>query len=156
MATIQKRGQADGSTSYRVLIRKQGFRPRTATFRTKKEADAWAKKVEGELVGMRYDPTLVAGKHTLADLIDRYLEHHNFNKRHEQRRRLGWWRKELGHVKLAELTAPAIRNKRDEYRDGYVIRGGKKTKPTEQRRAPGKRRQPLTRSPAALTGAWII
>jgi integrase len=114
----------------------RGFRNRTATFPTKKEADGWAKKVEGELVGMKYDPSLSAGNHTLADLIDRYLEHHNFPTRHEQRRRLMWWHTELGHAKLADLTPALIRSKRDEFRDGHAIRGGKKTKATEQRRKP--------------------
>jgi hypothetical protein len=46
MATIQKRQSADGTTSYRAMVRKLGFPHLSETFSTKTRAEAWAKRME--------------------------------------------------------------------------------------------------------------
>ena len=46
MATIQKRTNADGTVSYRAMVRKRGFPHVTQTFSTKTRAEDWAKRTE--------------------------------------------------------------------------------------------------------------
>jgi integrase len=69
MATITKR-----KTGWLVQVRRKGYSPRCKTFRTKSEAQTWAREQEGEMDrgGLpRCDRTLKG--ESLASLLDRYL-----------------------------------------------------------------------------------
>lgn len=66
MATVERRGR-----NWRALIRRKGFRPESATFRLKAQADAWAAEREGELVGMRHG---IIPRRTVRQAIERYQE----------------------------------------------------------------------------------
>ena len=65
MATIQKRGD-----KYRVQIRKQGQKPLTQTFTTRKDAQAWAKKIESEIERKIFLDTTEAQQTTLSEALD--------------------------------------------------------------------------------------
>jgi integrase len=122
MASIQKRASTDKDgrqrTSYRVQVRRYGFPPVTATFERKTDADKWARETEADIQrGLRF-PQHEAEQHTLADLVDRQLEHVKLHRPHDyerQRAILGWWKEKLGAYTLAAITVkPAmLADKRD-------------------------------------------
>ncbi len=65
----------------------------------------------------RYFPSTQAKHHTVTDIIERYvrevLPHKSTSYAYMQRLQLNWWRKQLGHYILADVTPARI----IEYRD---------------------------------------
>ncbi len=121
MATVQKRTWIDKEggqrTSYRVQVRKRGFPPVTATFDRKTDADKWARETEADMARRRYFPQHEAGRHTLADLVDRQLESVKIDRPHDYERQriiLGWWKEKLGDYTLATITPDLIGRHRDQ------------------------------------------
>ena len=100
MATIQKRKNKNGTTSYRVMIRQSdGFPPAYKTFPTKQEAKDWAQQEEARRRQGCYFPEQAKPKHTLAELIDRYMAIILPTKPKDVRnvlRQLEWWKARLG------------------------------------------------------------
>lgn len=134
MATIDKRTATDGSISYRVRVRKQGYPTRTKSFRRKTDAQAWARQLEGKIDRGQSIPTQEAAKRTLGNAIDRYVEHvlpfkpRNKDARNVQRH-LEWWKDQLGTVLLSAITSDVIGEKRDQLRSGTNQGKGKGKKP---------------------------
>jgi integrase len=117
VANIQTRKTRDGTTSYRVQIRLQGFPPQTATFSRRTDAKQWATQTEAALREGRYFPTQEAKRHTLNDLAARYLE--NVERRKPQAHRkqkqiMQWWQDRLGDYSLSAITPAMVAEKRDE------------------------------------------
>ncbi len=116
MATIQERRNADGSTSYRVQIRIAGRPPQTATFARRADAKDWAISTEAAMKEGRYFPTRESKRHTVGDMIDRYLETVVPGRLADERTRrtqLRWWKKELGAWTLADVNRALIVEIRD-------------------------------------------
>src|SRR5262245_42780184 len=90
MATIQKRTWTDKDgrerTTYRVQIRKRGFPPVSASFDRKTDADKWARNTEADMDRSLYFPQHEADRHTVADLVDRQLEHVKLHRPHDYER----------------------------------------------------------------------
>ena len=116
MASIQRRTWVDKEgkqrTSYRVQVRKRGFPPLTATFERKTDADKWGRETESDIErGLRF-PQHEAERHTLAQLVERQLEHVKLHRAHDYDRQdviLSWWKDKLGAYTLAAVAAkPAI------------------------------------------------
>lgn len=110
MASIRKRTHKDGTTTYRVDVRLKGFPPQRATFKRLTDARKWGESTESAIRENRYFKTAEASRHTLADLIDRYIRDVLPGKpkqAKDQTRQLKWWRTELGDYTLADLT-PAL------------------------------------------------
>src|SRR5215510_16376219 len=111
MATIVRRTGKDGHTAYLVRVRRKGAPPQTATFQKLSDAKKWAQITEGAVLEGRHFQTSKAKKHTLADLIDRYIREVLPQKRPstvpDQVRQLRWWQTHLGHCLLADIT-PAL------------------------------------------------
>lgn len=119
MAYIEERRTKSGKTSYRVMIRMKGYPTACATFTRRTDATAWAKQTEVEMQQGRYFKHSAARKHTVADLIERYLEMLTFtvNRRHsEAATMLGWWKNEIGYLMLSDLTASVIVEKIEKLR----------------------------------------
>ncbi|MBK1721943.1 tyrosine-type recombinase/integrase [Thiocystis violacea] len=107
MASIRK--LTDGRAKpWQVRITRKGQTLPPNYFRTKTEAKGFAAKVEADFD--RWSKVLGGElrKHTLADLIDRYMQVHD-GKDHNLSSRLGWWRDRYGDVTLAEFTADTAR-----------------------------------------------
>jgi integrase len=106
MATIERR-----KDTYRVKVRRKGAPPLTATFTHLAQAKKWAQMTESAVLEGRHFTVTEAKRHTLADLIDRYicevLPHKRASTVPDQARQLNWWKTQLGHSLLAEVT-PAI------------------------------------------------
>ncbi|MEW6594144.1 MAG: site-specific integrase [Thermodesulfobacteriota bacterium] len=68
MATFEKRGPSQ----WRAKVRKKGFRAQTDTFGTRKDAEAWAKKVESEMDQGLFVSSKEAQRTTLGEALERY------------------------------------------------------------------------------------
>jgi hypothetical protein len=117
MATIIRRSSKNGQTSYRAQVRRKGSPTLSATFNKLFDARKWVQVTEAAILEGGHLPTTEAKRHTLADLIDRYLTdvlpHKSQSSMYMQTLQLRWWRVRLGHCLLAELTPALIAEQRD-------------------------------------------
>ena len=126
MATIEQRTGKDGQHVYRVKVRRKGALPLSATFTKLSDARKWIQVTEAAIVEGRHFKTAEAKRHTLAEAIDRYLRdilpHKSFSSIDNQTRQLRWWKAQLGHCILADLTPTLIADHRDKLARGNGIR----------------------------------
>lgn len=116
MASIRERKNKDGTTVYRVEIRRKGHPPQRATFERKTDARNWTSDIESAIRQGRHFKSTEAKKHTLADLIDRYIKNILPTKPKQipnQKHQLEWWRDQIGAHTLADVTAAMITECRD-------------------------------------------
>jgi integrase len=117
MATIERRTSKNGQLVYRVKMRRRGSLPQTATFTKLSKARKWAQVTEGAAIEGRHFQTSEAKRHTLADLIERYirdvLPHKDAATADSRERPLRWWQAQLGYCLLADLTPARIAEHRD-------------------------------------------
>ncbi|TAN48691.1 MAG: site-specific integrase [Methylococcaceae bacterium] len=134
MATITERKAKDGSPSYRVEVRLKGHPIQRATFERKTDAKRWAASVESAIKEGRHFKTTEAKKHTLTELIDRYIKEVLPGKASSMRVRqtlqLGYWKAELGAYALTEITPQRIA----ETRDKLLLAGDKPRTPATANR----------------------
>lgn len=113
---IERRISKNGKISFRARIELKGFKRLSGTFSSKTKAKLWKQQTEAAMREGRYFKSIEARKHTLGDLIDRYIRDvlpnkaKSFNK---QRGQLLWWRDQLGHQLLSDLTPALIAEHRD-------------------------------------------
>jgi integrase len=116
MATIETRITENGSVTYRVKVRIKGFPTQSATFERKTDAKEWGKQTEIAIKEGKYFRSAEAKKHTVKELIERYLE---YVKRRNPKRHiwleqyLGWWKEQIGPYLLSEVTKAMIVEHRD-------------------------------------------
>jgi len=126
MASIRKRTNKNGSTSYRVDVRLKGFPPQRATFTRLTDAKKWGQNTESAIRENRYFKTAESRKHTLAELIDRYNKDVIPTKpkwAKGQKMQLLWWKDQLGHYVLADITPARIAECRDNLLNEQTNRG---------------------------------
>src|SRR5687768_2588998 len=73
MANIEKRTSSKGEITYRVKVRLKGFPVQSGTFERLTDARKWAQDTESAIRNGRHFKTSEAKRHTLAELIDRYI-----------------------------------------------------------------------------------
>lgn len=119
MASIRKRTGKKG-TSYRVDVRLKGFPPQRATFSRLTDAKKWAQHTEAAIREGRYFKTAKARRHTLGELVDRYIaeELPKKAKNINQKSQLEWWANVLGDYTLADITPDKIAACRDSLLNG--------------------------------------
>jgi integrase len=75
------------------------------------------------MIESRHFPTKEERRHTLADLIDRYvrdvLPHKRPSTAYTQAQQLHWWKAHLGHYPLADITSARIVKYRDKLTHGH-------------------------------------
>lgn len=115
LASIQKRTNKNGTTSYKVEVRLKGFPPQRVTFKRLTDAKKWAKQTESAIEEGRYFKTTEARKHTLGDAIARYKESVLPTKKdsRKQSSQLHWWDTQLGPYTLADITPALLGEARD-------------------------------------------
>lgn len=135
MATVQKRKNDDGTTSYRVMIRLKGHPPASATFTRRTDAREWASRTERDMKEGRYYSA--AKLKTLDDLFDKYesaaaadLKSWKSVKAH-----LDWWRTKAGADLLDAITPARIAEWRDELLVRPKLRGTGTLSPASVNRA---------------------
>ena len=148
MARIEKRLLKDGTPRYKAIIRRKGVPMKTKTFRTWAQAAKWAKRIEVQIHDHRVLPSWEAEKHTVAEMIDRYISEVLPTKKptsqYDQSRQLGWWRERLGEQRLIAVTPPLISECRSQL--------------ARERGPTGRKRKPATvnRYLAVLSHAFSI
>jgi integrase len=158
MATIQARTTKSGKTSYRVQIRLKGYPVQRATFARKTDAKRWATQTEAAIREGRHFKGTEAKRRTLAELIDRYsrdvLPTKKAKTQQPQVGQLAWWREQLGHLTLADVT-PALLA---EYRDTLTREPIPSTAKDPKKAGPTRYRSPATvnRYMAALSHAFTV
>lgn len=116
MATIEKRTNDDGSIGYRVKVRLKGHPPQSATFTRLTDAKRWAQATEAAIREGRHFRTVEAKRHTLGDLVDRYVADVLPTKpksEETQAGQLAWWKAQLGARILADVTPALLAEYRD-------------------------------------------
>jgi hypothetical protein len=76
MATIDTRKSNDGQITYRVRVRIKGHATQTATFSKLADARKWAHITEGAVLQDKHFPGNESKKHTMSEVIDRYVSGH--------------------------------------------------------------------------------
>lgn len=125
MATIEVRPSSEGKTVYRVKIRLNGAPPRSETFKRLTDARRWAQSTEAAIWDGRHFKDAAARKHTAGELIDRYIKEVLPSKPRNasnQKAQLLWWKQQLGHLLLANLTPAEIGRCRDQL-SARTVRG---------------------------------
>jgi hypothetical protein len=73
MTAINVHQAKDGTKTYRVRVRMRGQPTQTASFSTLKATRRWATMIEGDIIAGRHFPNKKP-KHTLNELLDRYVQ----------------------------------------------------------------------------------
>ena len=126
MASIEKRTTSGGKTSYRVKIRLKGQPTESASFERLTDAKKWAASIESAIRENRHFKTTEAKRHTLAELIERYIRDVLPTKpksRDKQTALLNWWKEEIGCYALSDVTPALIAGQRDKLSIGKTYRG---------------------------------
>lgn len=135
MATIRKRKTKDGKTRYQAIVRLQEGSDSKA-FSNKTSARTWALRVENEIRQGTYAKQQESSKHTVSELIDRYMLDHKFlekKDRKNQERHLDFWKERIGDKKLIDVSRALIIEVRDEIAAVETNRGGLRAAATVNR-----------------------
>ena len=106
MATIEKRTNNEGATSYRVKVRLRGYPSQTATFTRLTDAKKWIQDTESAIREGRHFKTSEAKKHTVKKLIERYIKEILPQKKSAsaQESQLNYWMDSIGSFLLSDIT----------------------------------------------------
>jgi integrase len=114
---IEKRINKDGSSTNRARVRIKGHPSVSESFSTLTLAKKWKRNTESAIEQGRFQFPFQEKKHTLAELVDRYIESILPTKPKNARnvkQHLLWWKQELGHCLLSDIKPSHIAQKRDE------------------------------------------
>ena len=96
MHEIKKRTKKNGRISYTACIRVKGYPTMSATFEKKQEAQLWIQENESKMKLGRHIQPSESKKHTLNDLINRYIFTELPKRNSDQQKfkmHLEWWSK---------------------------------------------------------------
>jgi len=116
MGTIREYEKEDGSISYHAEVRLRGHPSQRESFRTRSLAKKWIQDTESAIRDGRHFKTAEAKRHTLGELIDRFiLQWLPKHPKHQAKQTalLTWWKNRLGHLLLSDLTSSVIADGRD-------------------------------------------
>ncbi len=110
MARIKTRTATDGTARYTAEVRLKGYPAQTATFKRQTDAKKWIQDTESAIREGRHFKTAEAKKHTVAEMIDRYLSGAKLNKVQDDHTglHLRRWKDEIGYMLLSDVTADVI------------------------------------------------
>ena len=133
MPTIERRTAPEGDVSYRVKIRLKGFPPQSASFERLTDARRWAQSTEAAIREGRYFKSSEAKRHTLAEMVDRYITEIVPTKPKNARntaRNLKWWKQQIGSYTLADVSPALIAQSRDALLAANTCRGTRRSPST--------------------------
>jgi integrase len=116
MAQIRERVKKNGKKTFLVRIRMKGKTEATASFERLTDARLWAQHTETAIREGRYATTAEAQKHTVSDLVERYISDVLPRKpkiQAEYTLQLKWWANQIGDVLLSDLSSSMISEQRD-------------------------------------------
>ena len=147
MATICKREYANGQVKYQAKIRIKGHPSISETFERKTDAAKWARNTEKAIEDGIYFKTLESRKHTLGELIDRYIEDvvpHKFAKKRDidgAITHLNWWKDKLGSYFLIDVTPVLLAEYRDKLKKEPYKKFKRTSNKTENKKAEENKQQ---------------
>jgi integrase len=148
MARIKTREAKDGSKRYTAEIRLKGQPVQSATFKRLTDAKKYIQDTESAIREGRHFKTAESKKHTLAGLIDRYINDvlpaKTVKLAGTQKQQLTWWRDKIGSYSLSDVTPALIVQCRDELSNNINLKGKQNTPAT------------VVRYMAALSHAFTI
>ena len=148
MASFEERNLKNGKKVYRVRVRLKGYPTERATFDRLTDARKWAASIESSIREGRHFKTAEAKKHTLGEIVDRYLRDvlpiKSDSMQRDQGTQLGWWKDKIGNHLLSDVTPALIAEHRDLLLREIGMRGKK--------RSPAS----VARHMAALSHAYTI
>lgn len=123
MANIETR-TIGNSKSYRVKVRLKGFPLQSATFERLTDAKKWAQQTESAIRDGRHFKTSEAKRHSLGELIDRYVRDVLPTKKSAltQGQQLAWWKNEIGDYLLSDVTPSLLAECRDKLSRETTVR----------------------------------
>ncbi|MCK4870028.1 MAG: site-specific integrase [Gammaproteobacteria bacterium] len=136
MATIQERKARDGSVTIRVLVRLKGYPVQSASFKRKTDAKRWAAQTESAILEGRHFKTSQAKRHTLDELITRYIKNVLPSKPKSAAKQLSqlmWWKEQIGAYTLADITPAKLAECRDKLLSERTYRGNERSAATTNR-----------------------
>ncbi len=116
MGAIREYTKADGTVSFHAEVRLKGYPKQRGSFRTKTLAKKWIQDTESAVRDGRHFKTAEAKKHTLKELLDRFISQWLSQFPHrvvKQTAYLNWWESRLGHLLLSDLSPAHIAEARD-------------------------------------------
>ena len=117
MAYIREAKKNNGQKVYYARVRVKGYKEISATFDRLTDARIWANRIESDMKTGKYIDISESIKHTLGDLIDKYLKEKLSQRRKAEqitfKNQLLWWKSEIGDIMLKEITPKLIAEKRD-------------------------------------------
>ncbi len=115
MGTIRARTTKGGESRYQAVINLKGHRTERATFRRKTDARKWIQNTESAIREHRYFKTAQGRSHTVRELLDRYEQQvlPRLSDGSSRTTHLNYWRINVGHLVLADLTSDIIADHRD-------------------------------------------
>lgn len=131
MATIKEVATKSGKKSFHVRIRLKGQPLQCATFANISKAREFVQRTEAAIKEGRYFRDAEAKKHTLGEMIDRYIRDALPKKPksfHKQKMQLLWWKGQLGHMILSTISPALIVEQRDNL-GREVLKSGKARSP---------------------------
>ena len=111
MSTIERRVAPDGTVRFRARVRLYGVSAASKTFHRKTDAQKWAQKTEVAIREDQYAINTMSRRKTLGELIDRHIAEVLPRKPKSapfQKRQLETWKKELGHLRIVDITPARI------------------------------------------------
>jgi integrase len=110
MADIQERISKTGIKTYTARVRLKGYPVQTATFKRLTDAKKWIQDTESAIREGRHFKTVEAKKHTVSEMIERYLTGAKLTKVQDDHigLHLRRWDEEIGYLLLSEVTSDHI------------------------------------------------
>jgi integrase len=136
MANIEKRVNNKGQVSYRVKVRIKGCPAQSATFSSITKAKEWASRTENKIKDGKYLSQVKAKKHTIAEMIDRYIKYILPQKpkvAYDWERYLNTFKDMIGSYTLYDATPSLISEARDKIADVKTYKGTKRSGATVNR-----------------------
>jgi len=122
MASYRKQIGRDGKIfTWKVTIKSHSKYLTSKTFKTKRLAQIWAKKIEDNLELMDALENEGAGM-TLSELADEYFEQYKGKDQKCLFRRICWWVKQLGDKRLTEIHSKQVRTLLKQYEIGNCLK----------------------------------
>lgn len=111
MAEIKKRTRKNGKITYTASIRIKGYRSMNATFDRLTDAKDWANEYESKMKRGKRIKDVEARKHTLSNLIDRYIQFELPQRKSDKEKfvsQLNWWKEKIGFYLLSDITSALL------------------------------------------------
>lgn len=133
---IREYTKKDGSTIFHAEVRRKNSKPIRDSFTTLTDAKNWVRRTESALLDGKHVPDNKARKHTLSDLIDRYIKLHlakHPRRFKDQGTHLRWWNERYGQKPLIVITPALLSEAKEELLNGTTSRKINRTNSTVNR-----------------------